>query len=282
MMFSLMYYLSFFKRVVEEEEKTSQQNWFALRQQLHSTVCEVFSLRSAFCSIAVCLVFGVSSIAACLVFRVQWSPQCELQHLATSCCSKNMICAKLTAMNAAHICAVNNVQFNVQWGNTTSIAKHSLLPSKNTLLPQNLRVRCEAGVLCTLNILGNQCEVSQPVWHSAQLHYTECALHTECAVSHADFIVASNAAKWKVGGGARCITATRLNGCTAGCTAAGGAECPLQSAREATYTAAAQQIHSALAVTVLCTGCKSLLHRRLHQTTPNNELPAKSSMELFL
>ena len=34
--------------------------------------------------------------------------------------------------------------------------------------------------------------------------------------------------------------------------------------------------------TVLCTGCKSLLHRRLHQTTPNNELPAKSSMELFL
>ena len=156
-----------------------------------------------------------------------------------------------------------------------SIVKHSLLPSKNTLLPQNLRVRCEAGVLCTLNILGNQCEVSQPVWHSAQLH-------TECAVSHADFIVASNAVKWKVGGGARCITATRLNGCTAGCTA-GGAECPLQSAREATYTAAAQQIHSALAVTVLRTACKSLLHRRLHQTTPNNELPAKSSIvELFL
>ena len=235
--------VSFFKRVVEEEEKTSQQNWFALRQQLHSTVCEVFSLRSAFCSIAVCLVFGVSSIAVCLVFRVQWSPQCELQHLATSCCSKNMICAKLIAMNAAHICAVNNVQFNVQWGNTTSIAKHSLLPSKNTLLPQNLRVRCEAGVLCTLNILGNQCEVSQPVWHSAQLH-------TECAVSHADFIVASNAAKWKVGGGARCITATRLNGCTAGCTA-GGAECPLQSAREATYTAAAQQ---------MCAGCHCALH----------------------
>ena len=55
--------VSFFKRVVEEEEKTSQQNWFAMRQQLHSTVCEVFSLRSAFCSIAVCLVFGVSSIA---------------------------------------------------------------------------------------------------------------------------------------------------------------------------------------------------------------------------
>ena len=149
--------VSFFKRVVEEK-KTSQQNWFALRQQLHSTVCEVFSLRSAFCSIAVCLVFGVSSIAVCLVFRVQWSPQCELQHLATSCCSKNMICAKLIAMNAAHICAVSNVQFNVQWGNTTSIVKHSLLPSKNTLLPQNLRVRCEAGVLCTLNILGNQCE----------------------------------------------------------------------------------------------------------------------------
>ena len=82
--------------------------------------------------------------------------------------------------------------------------------------------------------------VSQPVWHSAQLH-------TECAVSHADFIVASNAVKWKVGGGARCITATRLNGCTAGCTA-GGVECPLQSAREATYTAAAQQLHSALAL----------------------------------
>ena len=200
--------------------------------------CVKYSVCDLRFAVLQCVLYSV-----CLVFRVQWSPQCELQHLATSCCSKNMICAKLIAMNEAHICAVNNVQFNVQWGNTTSIAKHSLLPSKNTLLPQNLRVRCEAGVLCTLNILGNQCEVSQPVWHSAQLH-------TECAVSHADFIVASNAVKWKVGGGARCITATRLNGCTAGCTA-GGAECPLQSAREATYTAAAQQ---------MCAGCHCALH----------------------
>ena len=136
---------------------------------------------------------------------------------------------------SAHLCSQ---QCAIQ----CSMRQHNLLPSKNTLLPQNLRVRCEAGVLCALNILGNQCEVSQPVWHSAQLH-------TECAVSHADFIVASNAVKWKVGG-ARCIRATRLNGCTAGCTA-GGAECPLQSAREATYTAAAQQ---------MCAGCHCALH----------------------
>ena len=120
--------------------------------------CVKYSVCDLRFAVLQCVLYSVCLVLQCLVFRVQWSPQCELQHLATSCCSKNMICAKLIAMNAAHICAVNNVQFNVQWGNTTSIVKHSLLPSKNTLLPQNLRVRCEAGVLCTLNILGNQCE----------------------------------------------------------------------------------------------------------------------------